>query len=106
MADQLRIRFETVKMGELWRYCKVDPRLWKGTSQVVPNSQIPESSWSETPTERIGDPAGIVDQALRLRHWISEDWGFVRDVAVTTLAGEPVDLEAWVLEEVLRGDRG
>lgn len=40
-----RISFETVKQSRLRNYCNADPAFYKNTSQVIPNSQVPDEDW-------------------------------------------------------------
>ncbi len=45
MSDLYELRFQTIKMGELWRYHNADPRDHSNTTQIIPDSEILEDHW-------------------------------------------------------------
>jgi hypothetical protein len=83
--DIYRLTWENVRLGELWRYSNADPALFKNTTQIVPNSQIPDEHWQETSKET-NNPW---DQYQRLRSWADADTGFVRNVRLERQVTEP-----------------
>ncbi len=85
-----RIRFEVVRLSELWRYSNADPSLYKNTTQTVPNSEIPDEHWYPVTGHESEDPW---TQLANLRKWDAEDTGFVRNVRLEQLATEPVWIE-------------
>jgi hypothetical protein len=83
-----RLDFEIVKHGEMWRYSDADPRTHAGTTQTIPNSQIPDEHWTPLTT-----PAGTLDQFHQLCRWAAKDREFVRK---PMLYCRPIQPEAWV----------
>lgn len=73
-----RLSWEMVKQSELYRYCNADPRVYKGTTQTVPNSQIPANHWY--PVSKVTDNPW--QQYNKLTEWAGTDEGFVRNVTL------------------------
>jgi len=82
-----RVRFETVATGALRRYCNADPAFYKNTTQLVPNSQIPDADWREVTGHETDNPW---QQYNQLRVWEREDREFVRNVRLERLISDPV----------------
>lgn len=40
-----RLSWESVRLNALWKYSNADPTFYKNTTQIVPNSQIPDEDW-------------------------------------------------------------
>ena len=83
---KFRILFETVYQHKLVHYMTADPLLYTGTTQTVPNSEIPDEHWYEVTTEA-DNPW---DQYWVLLKWAGQDKHFVRNVRVEQLVSEPV----------------
>lgn len=95
MADIYRIRFELVAISELHKYCNADPAYFKNTTQLVPNSQIPDDDWYEVITPETASP---FTQFNQLRKWSNEDREFVRNVRLERMVNEPEWTEIEIYE--------
>lgn len=84
-----RLSFELVNQGALRKYSDADPTFYKGTTQTVPNSQIPDEDWHPVSKET-GDPW---QQYHQLRKWEKSDTGFVRNVVLEQAEVEPTQWE-------------
>jgi hypothetical protein len=95
-----RVRFETVSISELHKYCNADPRFYKNVTQLVPNSQIPDEDWHEVLGHETDNPW---DQFNNLMTWVLADREFVRKVTVE-LQPDPTwrPLSAEELEEAAK----
>lgn len=80
-----RLSWESVGLGELWRYSNADPALYKNTMQTVPNSQIPDEHWRPVSKEDVNPWA----QYRTLKAWADADTGFVRNVRLERQVSEP-----------------
>ena len=81
-----RVRFETVAQGALRKYCNADPVFYKNTTQLVPNSQIPDEDWYEVTGHETDDPWQQFNQLVA---WETEDREFIRNVRLEQLVSEP-----------------
>ena len=90
-----RVRFEVVNQSALRKYSNADPLLYKNTTQIVPNSQIPDEDWHEVTGRETDSPWSQYDQ---LRAWEADDREFVRRVRLEKMAAEP----EWVTADVQR----
>ena len=80
-----RISWEHVSLGSLYKYSNADPTLYKNTTQIAPNSQIPDEDWH--PISR--ETNSPWQQYNTLREWADADTGFVRNVKLEQMASEP-----------------
>jgi hypothetical protein len=80
-----RLTWEMVGLAHLGLYSNADPRLYKNTTQVVPNSQIPDEHWHEV-SKQDSNPW---DQYRTLKAWADADTGFVRNVRLERQVTEP-----------------
>lgn len=80
-----RIRWEAVDLRHLARYSNADPMFYENTTQIVPNSRIPDEHWHPVSRET-DDPW---DQYGQLREWADADTGFVRNVVLEEQVSEP-----------------
>lgn len=71
-----RLSWEMVATTELVRYSNADPTFYKNTTQIVPNSQIPDEHWH--PLTKVTDNPW--DQYNTLKRWADADEQFVRNV--------------------------
>lgn len=85
MTDTYKLSFQTVKQGELYKYCNANPYFYKNVTQTVPNSQIPDEDW-HTVTKETDNPW---DQARRLKIWADSDKEFVRNIKLEKMISEP-----------------
>lgn len=83
------MRFETVREGELWRYCDANPNVYRGTEQVVPNSGVSEEHWYEVIAYHEKE-AMARDQFDQLSAWADDDAEFVRRPVLETARWEQV----------------
>ena len=83
MSDEAvyRLAWEMVSLGELWRYSNANPMEYSGTTQTVPNSQIPDEHWHKLTK----DGSNPHEQYRQLKSWADDDREFVRNVTVTRL---------------------
>jgi hypothetical protein len=82
-----RVVFETVAAMRLKEFCDADPAYYSDTTQLVPNSAIPDDAWYEVTGNPTDDPW---DQHATLTMWDAQDLHFVRKVRLEKLAAEPV----------------
>lgn len=80
-----RLSWESVRLNALWKYSNADPTFYKNTTQIVPNSQIPDEDW-EPVSRETDDPGG---QWHTLKAWADADTGFVRNVVLEKAVSEP-----------------
>lgn len=85
-AEVYRVLFETVNQGALRKYCNADPVMYKNTTQLVPNSQIPDEDWHEVTGRATDNPW---QQYNQLRQWEAEDREFIRNVRLQKMTSEP-----------------
>lgn len=85
MSELYRISWEMVSLGHLHLYSNADPAYYKNTTQVVPNSQIPDEHWHPVSRET-DDPWSQYDT---LAKWAAADTGFVRNVKLEQMVSEP-----------------
>lgn len=91
MTDEIyRVVFETVRQDRLKEFLDADPATHRGTSQTVPNSQIPDDAWFEVEGRATDNPWG---QFYTLRKWAGEDREFIRNVRLERLV---LDNPVWV----------
>lgn len=83
-----RLEWEAVSIYQLWRYMDADPAHYAGTTQTVPNSQVPDEHWHIVSRED-GDGDSIRSQHATLKGWADNDEQFVRNVRLYELAGAP-----------------
>ena len=84
-----RLSWEMVKQACLYKYCNADPTWHKNTTQIVPNSQIPDEDWYLI-TKETGDPW---QQYHTLKRWASEDREFIRHVRLEQAEVNPPEWE-------------
>ncbi len=90
-----RIKWEMVSLNDLYLFCDADPRTHRGTSQVVPNSEIPDQHWHVQYSTETSDPW---QQVMQLKEWADQDREFVRNVSLERLKHEPQWEEVpWIL---------
>ena len=66
MSEEVyRLSWEMVAAAEMHRYCDADPRTHTGTTQTVPNAEIPDEHWHRV-TRMTADPW---DQYRTLSSW-------------------------------------
>jgi hypothetical protein len=80
-----RLSWEMVDLSKLGLYSNADPALYKNTTQVVPNSEIPDEHWH--PVQR--QDAQPWEQYRTLKGWADADTGFVRNVQLELRVDEP-----------------
>ncbi|GEM_PF-6868278 len=85
MSEMYRLSWESTDIRELWRYSNADPLTHKNTTQIVPNSQIPDEHWHRVSKET-ADPW---DQYRTLKRWADADEHFVRNVVLERMVSEP-----------------
>jgi hypothetical protein len=85
MPDLYRLSWEMVKQSDLRLFSNADPRYYSNTTQIVPNSEIPDEHWDSISTES-ADPW---DQYKTLCEWATEDREFVRNVKLEKRLDEP-----------------
>jgi hypothetical protein len=73
-----RLVFEIVDTNELHRYANADPRYYSNTTQMVPNSEIPNEHWRQVDRES-DDIEDLRDQYDKLKEWHDGDEGYVRN---------------------------
>lgn len=73
-----RLSWEMVSLRELWRYSDADPTYYKNTTQIIPNSAIPDEHWHRI--ER--NDTNPFQQHSALKEWADADTGFVRNVVL------------------------
>jgi hypothetical protein len=86
-----RLTFETVGTQYLGLYSNADPRWYSNTTQIVPNSEIPDEHWHEV--SRVAELADLEDQYRTLKGWAEADAEFVRKVRLEQLVAEPTWVE-------------
>ncbi len=86
MSEIYRLSWEMVDLKHLHLYSDRDPYLYKNTTQIVPNSQIPDEHWHPVSKET-GDPW---DQYNMLRRWAEADEQFVRNVLLERTVTGPI----------------
>jgi len=85
MNDLYRLSWEMVRPSRTWAYSNADPTYYKNTTQVVPNSEIPDEDWR--PISKETDNPWAQYDTLKL--WADSDFGFVRNVRLERMVGEP-----------------
>jgi hypothetical protein len=81
-----RVLFETVNQSALSKYCNADPVMFKNTTQMVPNSLIPDEDWHPVEGRATDNPW---QQYNQLRLWEAEDREFIRNVRLQKMTSEP-----------------
>jgi hypothetical protein len=84
-TEMYRLSWEMVGSTHLWRYCNANPTFYKNTTQIVPNSQIPDEHWHGVSRE----DSNPWQQYHALKAWADADTGFVRNVRLERMASEP-----------------
>lgn len=87
-----RVVFDTVRQDRLKEFCDADPATHSGTSQVIPNSRIPEDAWYRVEGRATDNPW---EQYRNLRLWAAQDREFVRNVQLERLV---MDNPRWVTD--------
>lgn len=83
-----RLTFETVSTQHLGLYSNADPRWYKNTTQIVPNSEIPDEHWHEV--SRVAEElTDVEDQYRTLKGWAEADEQFVRNIRLEQQVAEP-----------------
>lgn len=85
MIDTYRLSWEMVRLTQLHKYCNADPLYYKNTTQIVPNSEIPDEDW-QTVSKETSDPW---DQFHQLKEWANNDEQFIRNVKLEKMATAP-----------------
>ena len=76
--SKYRVSFETINPHRLGRYSDADPTFYKNTTQLVPNSKIPEEEWRLV--SRVTDDfVSAMSQYENLKKFHDADTGFVRN---------------------------
>ena len=84
-TDLYRLTWEMTSLNFLHLYSNADPRYYKNTTQIAPNSEIPDEHWHEVSRET-DDPW---QQYNQLKKWADADTGFVRNVRLEKQVNEP-----------------
>jgi hypothetical protein len=85
MSTMYRISWEYVDIKYLYLYSNADPMFYKHTTQVVPNSQIPDEHWHLIQKET-DSPWSQYNQ---LKLWADGDIQFIRNVKLYKAISEP-----------------
>lgn len=80
-----RLSWETVGVSKLWMFSDADPRSYKNTTQIVPNSQIPDGYWHAVSKE----DSNPWQQYNQLKEWADQDREFIRNVRLEESVSEP-----------------
>ncbi len=81
-----KLKWEMTKIDKLYKYSNADPMQYKNTTQIIPNSQIPDEDWKKVEKE---DDISIMSQFKTLKRWEESDYGFVRNVKLYKMVNKP-----------------
>lgn len=89
--EQYRLSWDMVTTTYLHLYANADPLYYSNTTQIVPNSEIPDEHWHHVEKVRKPSDEDMTDQYRQLKEWADNDTGYVRNVKLErAVVPEPV----------------